>query len=152
MWRQWCLITIIILLVTGCGYSPLYSNKNNQNINIEIVDYEGDKVVNSIIRSRLKVHKDNENVKLFKTKIKTVYEKNDLTKNAAGNVEKYELKVTTDFDITRGEFNKIITISEKFTMENFLDDFEERNYEKKIKENFAFSIYQKFILQILQIK
>ena len=65
MWRQWCLITIIILLVTGCGYSPLYSNKNNQNINIEIVDYEGDKVVNSIIRSRLKVHKDNENVKLF---------------------------------------------------------------------------------------
>lgn len=152
MLRKLCLITIIFLSVTNCGYSPLYSNKDNQKINIEITDYEGDKVINSVIRSRLKAHKDNENVKLFKTKINTIFEKNDLSKDAAGNIEKYELKVTTTFDITRGEFNKVISISEKFTMENFSDDFEERNYEKKIKENFAFSIYQKFIIQVLQIK
>ena len=70
MLRKLCLITIIILSVANCGYSPLYSNKDNQKINIEITDYEGDKVINAVIRSRLKVHKDNENVKLFKTKIK----------------------------------------------------------------------------------
>ena len=37
-------------------------------------------------------------------------------------------------------------------MKNFEDDFEERNYEQKIKENIADINYQKLILQIKKIK
>ena len=37
-------------------------------------------------------------------------------------------------------------------MENMSDDFEEANYEKKIKENFALSIYQKLIMQLIKIQ
>ena len=148
--RQFTILCFIFLI--GCGYAPIYSTSSNQSINIEITSYEGDTYINSVIRSRLLVHQNNENVKLFKTKINTTYEKNDLAKDTAGNTENYELKVTSIFYITRGDFNKTISISEKFIMENLSDDFEEKNYEKKIKENFASSIYQNLISQILQIK
>ena len=145
-------IILCFVFLAGCGYSPMYSTSSNQSINIEITSYEGDAYINSILRSRLLIHQNNENVKLFKIKINTIYEKTDLAKDAAGNTENYELKVTSIFIVTRGEFSKTITISEKFIMENLSDDFEEKNYEKKIKENFSSSIYQKLISQILQIK
>ena len=152
MIKKICFISIVFLLITNCGFSPIYSSNKNQNINIEIIDYEGDTDINYTIRSRLMLHKNNENVKLFKIKINTKYEKNDLTKDAAGNIESYELKATSEFSIKRGDLTRKISITEKFTMENFSDDFEENNYEKKIKENFAVNIYQKLIIQILQIK
>ena len=37
-------------------------------------------------------------------------------------------------------------------MENISDDFEEANYEKRIKENFSLSIYQKLIMRLIKIQ
>ena len=56
------------------------------------------------------------------------------------------------FDSSKNNQNKIIEISESFTMENLSDDFEEENYEKEIKENFSLSIYQKLIMQLVKIQ
>ena len=152
MLKKIYLISTIFLFLTNCGYTPIHSNKSNQNINIEILDYSGDSQINSVIKSRLTVHKNNENAKLFKVTINTTYEKIDLVKDIAGNIENYDLKAISVFKVKRGNLNKTFTVMEKFTMANFSDDFEEKNYEKKIKENFAVSIYQKFISRVLQIK
>ena len=43
-------------------------------------------------------------------------------------------------------------IKETFTMKNLEDDFEEKNYEKTIKENLANLIYQKLMIQILKFE
>tara|TARA_B100001559_G_C16468722_1_gene607842 strand:+ start:301 stop:762 length:462 start_codon:yes stop_codon:yes gene_type:complete len=144
-------IFLIFLSVVSCGFTPVALYKENLNINVNILDYEGDYQVNSALRSKLSVHKNNESNKEYEIVIKTKYEKNDLSKDASGNIENYQLMASTTFEISkRDAVTNTITFSEKFTMENFSDDFQEESYEKEIKENFAESIYNKFISHILQ--
>ena len=47
----------ILLLISACGFSPMYSSKNTQLYNIKILNLEGDNKINSIIKQRLKITK-----------------------------------------------------------------------------------------------
>ena len=141
----------LFLFLSNCGFTPLYSTNKMNDINVEILTHEGDRDINLKLISKLKTNSSNEG-KLYKVKISTNYEKITLTNNLAGEPEEYQLESSVLFTIIENNSEKKISVNEKFVMKNLSDDFEERNYEKKIKENFAFSIYQKFILQILQIK
>jgi hypothetical protein len=151
MLKKISLIFTLIVFLSGCGYSPMFSKKNGQNLNIEITNYEGDSKLNSVIRSRFKIYSD-EKARLFKIKINTSYQKNDLSKNTAGVIDKYQLSAVSIFDISSGDFNKTITLTEEISMVNFEDNFEEKNYENKIKEDFATSISKRLIIQLLKIK
>jgi hypothetical protein len=133
--------------MSACGFSPMYSSKNSQLYNIKIINLEGDNKINSIIRLRLKNHK-NINAELHNLSINTIFEKRDLTKNIAGNTVNYQINATTIFNVTKGEFNKIITINRNFSTQIFEDKFEERSYEIRLKEDIAKYMYEKFILEI----
>ena len=146
------ILPILFITFSGCGFTPIALERKDLNINIEILDYEGDYKINSTLRSKLSVHKNNQKGELFKISVKTVYEKRDLSKDASGNIENYELVASSSFEVIKNEQVNKVKFNEKFTMENFADDFEEDNYEKKIKENFAESIYDKLISYIIQIK
>ena len=137
----------VLLLMSACGFSPMYSSKNSQLYNIKIINLEGDNKINSIIRLRLKNHK-NINAELHNLSINTIFEKRDLTKNIAGNTVNYQINATTIFNVTKGEFNKIITIYRNFSTQIFEDKFEERSYEIRLKEDIAKYMYEKFILEI----
>ena len=142
----------LFFILNGCGFTPIALEREDLNINIEILEYEGDYKINSALRSKLSVHRNNQEGGLFKIIIKTEYEKKDLSKDSVGNIEDYELIASTTIEVIKDEETHKVTFNEKFTMENFDDDFEEDNYEKKIKENFAESIYDKLISFIFQIK
>ena len=140
----------ILLLMSACGFSPMYSSKNTQLYNINILNLEGDNKINSIIRQRLKNHK-NINTESYDISINTIFDKRDLTKNMAGKTVSYQIKATSIFNVTKGEFNKIITVTRDFETQNFEDKFEERSYENRLKEDIGKYIYEKFILEISRI-
>ncbi len=141
---------IFIFLLASCGYSPMLSTVNNKILNIEVVSHEGDKVINQVLRSKLKIHR-NENEELIKISINSSYNKKDLSKNLTGKVEDYKIKATTSFIVSRNKNEKNFSFSEEYTIKNFDDDFEERNYEKKIRRNVANINYQKLILQLYKL-
>lgn len=141
---------IFIFLLASCGYSPMLSTVNNKILNIEVVSHEGDKVINQILRSKLKIHR-NENEELIKISINSSYNKKDLSKNLTGKVEDYKIETTTSFIVNRNKNEKNFSFSEEYTIKNFDDDFEERNYEKKIRRNVANINYQKLILQLYKL-
>jgi len=144
-------ILIMIYLATiSCGFTPVAFYKENLSINIEVLDYEGDYQLNSALRSKLAIHKNGKEGDLYKVIIKSKYEKKDLSKDASGNIENYDLIASTTFEITKDESTNTVTFNEKFSIENFSDDSEEDSYEKEIKINFAESIYNKFISHILK--
>ena len=138
---------IFIFLLASCGYSPMLSTMDNKILNIEVVSHEGDKEINQVIRSKLKIHK-NENEELIKISINSSYNKKDLSKNLTGKVEDYKIKATTSFIVSQNKNEKNFSFSEEYTIKNFDDDFEERNYEKKIRRNVANINYQKVMLQL----
>ena len=151
MLKKILLILTLLLFTSNSGYSPLYSIKKGHDLNIQITDYEKDKKINSIIKSRLRIY-DDENSRVFKIKIVTNYEKSDLSKDTAGTIDQYQLKAIIKFSISSGAFNRTISFEEEISMKNFIDDFEEKNYENKIKADFATNISKKLIIQLLKVK
>lgn len=141
---------IFIFLLASCGYSPMLSTMDNKILNIEVVSHEGDKEINQVLRSKFKIHR-NENEELIKISINSSYKKKDLSKNLTGKIEDYKIKATTSFVVIRNKNEKNFSFSEEYTIENFDDDFEERNYEKKIRRNVANINYQKLMLQLYKL-
>lgn len=151
MLKKISFIFALFLFLSSCGYSPMYSKKNGQNLNIEITEYEGDSKLNSVIRSKFRIYSD-ETARLFKIKINTSYQKTDLSKDSTGKVDKYQLNAIAIFDISSVDFNETITLTEEIYMKNFADDFEEKNHENKVKDDFATSISKKLVIQLLKVK
>jgi|TARA_E500000331_G_scaffold277563_1_gene270360 hypothetical protein len=141
---------IFIFLLASCGYSPMLSTMDNKILNIEVVSHEGDKEINQVLRSKFKIHR-NENEELIKISINSSYKKKDLSKNLTGKVEDYKIETTTSFIVIRNKNEKNFSFSEEYTIKNFDDDFEERNYEKKIRRNVANINYQKLMLQLYKL-
>ena len=140
----------LFLFITNCGFTPLYS-VNDIDANFEILSYEGDREINLNLISKLKSN-SNPKGKTYKVNIITSYQKKALTNNLAGEPEEYQLQSNVQFAILRDNSEIKLYINEKFVMNNFSDDFEERNYETNIKKNMTNLIYNKFLMQIKKLK
>lgn len=145
-------VIIIFLFIYNCGYSPLYSQ--NQKINFYIKDLvfeNGDDELVSFTKSRLNNYLKVGKGKKFKIKSKIVYEKKSSSKNTAGETEEYELIVSSEFIINTNNLSTQITLAESFRMENFNDEFEERQYEREIKRTMAQIIANKLVIKLSQL-
>ena len=146
------ILLIFLFYLTACGYSPLYKGTSESHFEIEIQNFNGDSYINNGIKNSLLKYnkKDNSNKILYKLNISTVYEKKSISKNLTGEDTSYELKVTSNININSELLNDEIIIIEKFNMTNIDDNFEEKEYENRIKNNFANSITRKLIKKISQ--
>ena len=151
MIKKILLLISLFLFLTNCGFTPLYSTKEMNDINIEILKYEGDKDINLNLVSKLKAN-SNPDGELYKIIIVTNYEKTTLTNNLAGIPEEYQLQSNVAFTVIKNNSESKFNVNEKFVMKNLSDDFEEKNYETSIKKNMTNLIYNKFLLQIKKLK
>ena len=140
-------------LTIQCGFTPLYSTKQRDiNFSISETNFKGDKIINNYLKTNLSKYKNEDYEKKFTIKTSTKYDKKTLSKDETANITDYELSVKTIFSISlNNKFIKEISISEKKEMNNQTDKFEEQKYEKVIKQNFAASIANKLIIELLLI-
>ncbi len=93
-------ILFIFILVSGCGYSPLL-NSEKTNFNIEKIDFEGDRKINNLIQQKLNKFKNNKNTKRnYKVLINSIYEKNIINKDSAGNPKNYNIQIITNLEVS----------------------------------------------------
>ena len=135
------LIISLLIFLSNCGFTPIYLNNKNINFSIEQVNYTGDRELNNFLKTILNQYK-NEKVdnKIF-IETSSVYKKNILSKNKAGEVSDYQIEAEVIFLIKPS--NKKIKITEKKIMESIDDKFEEARNERSIKQSFASSISKK---------
>ena len=140
-------------LTIQCGFTPLYSTKQRDiNFSISETKFKGDKIINNYLKTNLSKYKNEDYEKKFTIKTSTKYDKKTLSKDETANITDYELSVKTIFSISmNNKFIKEISISEKKEMNNQTDKFEEQKYERVIKQNFATSISNKLIIELLLI-
>ena len=150
--RQIKFVIIFFLLLNACGYTPIYKGLSDNNFEIEITNISGDRYINNRIKSYINRYKITEgsNKIIYNINIDSDYEKTSISKNLAGDDTSYELKVTTVVNLNSLNSNDKIIFTEKFNMNNISDDFEEKEYEQTIKDNFAKSISRKLISRISQ--
>ena len=133
----------IVILITNCGYTPQYAKKN-LDFSLDLINISGDRDFNNALKSKLNAYNNNKE-KNFKIESKSKYEKKITLKNSSGTAKEYELKITVSFNITHENEQKDLKMVETFKMQKIDDAFEESNYEKSIKSNFAENITERLI-------
>ena len=146
MQKQVILISLILFL-THCGFSPIYVNSTNINFSIENVNYRGDRDLNNFLKTNLNQYKNDKSDRKILIEATSEYEKITLTKNTASVVTNYKLIAKVKFLIK--STNKKINITEEKIISSMDDKFEEARKERAIKENFARSISDKLISELV---
>jgi len=147
------LISILFInLILGCKFEPIYSEKNEANFSIEKISFEGNREINNLINKKLERYKEKETGKKIDIKTSSTYTKKSQSKNTSGTTTRYNLEASVNFNITTKNSTSDITIKKDFVMNNLSDEFEEKIYEDKIKDNLSESIVNELLLYLPRIK
>jgi len=149
MYKKIFLILIIFNFLNNCGFTPLHSTKQTANFSAEIVSFEGDRKINNYLKANLSKFENDTVDRKFTIKVNTNYNKKIISKDKTGKVSNYELSVISVFQTSyQGKLIKKFELSERKTIDNIEDKFEEQKYEKSVKQNFALAISDKLITEL----
>ena len=148
MLRKILFIIISLNILNHCEYKPVYSDQNKVNNKIIITSFTGDKNINNLIVANIKKKSKERSDEIVNISFSTEYTKNILARNNAGTITDYQVNVITKFIIEKDNNSENFSVNEKFNFQKMTDKYEEKNYEKTIKENLARSISQKLILRL----
>ena len=150
--RKYFYIFILIpFLISGCDYTPIYSNKASYNFFIEKIELNGDAEINNLIDKKFKKYTKKTSDKKFDIFTSSSYKKISQSKNLSGKTTNYLITIETDFKITKENKTKTLIFKEEFLIKNFSNKFEENNFEKIKKENAIDLIISKLIVQLSQM-
>ena len=147
MKKEYIVLISLIFFLTNCGFSPIYVKNTNTNFSIENVNYQGDRELNNFLKTNLNQYKNENSDRKILLEATSEYEKITLTKNAASEVTNYKLIAKVIFLIK--STNKKINITEEKIISSMDDKFEEARKERAIKQNFARSISNKLISELV---
>ena len=142
------LTLLLVTLIYGCGFTSVYKEQKNQNINIIVNNLDGDFEFNSFLNNELKLVSNKDSVNLYNLSFISKYNKEIITKDASGQATDYELTLDVNFKII-GDKAQNINFNESIKIKHNSENFEQSNYEKEIKRNFAKSITDKLIAKLL---
>ena len=137
-----------LLLIYSCGYTSVYKNQNSNDFQINIVGMQGDNDINNMIKNELKSYSNKNSENKYDISINSDYQKIIISKNSAGVATDYKLLVDTKISINLNNKNNVFNFSESINMKSNSNSFEQNNYERNLKKNFASSIRDKFIIKI----
>ena len=145
--KKYIIFISLIFFLTHCGFSPIYVKNTNINFSIENVNYKGDRDLNNFLKTNLDQYKNDKSDRKILLEVTSKYEKTILTKNAASEVTNYKLIAKVTFLIK--PTNKKINITEQEIISSMDDKFEETRKERATKQNFARSISNKLISELV---
>ena len=138
----------LVLLLNACGFQPIYNSNNIEQFSLKILSTEGDREINNFISRNLRIYTNDLYEKDYSLKINSNYKKNILTKNKQGKATDYQLTISTNFEISSEKNNSTIEIIKNFNIKNLEDSFQEKEYERSIKQNLVNIITSELINKI----
>ena len=145
-------IILSLNLLNHCDYKPVYSKQNNINHKIVVDGFNGDKDINNLIVNSLKRISKRSSKSTINISFNTIYTKKILAKNNKGTITDYQSNVVTTFLITKKNSTENFVVEEKFNFQKMTDKYEEKNYERDIKKNFASSVSEKLVFRLAIIE
>ena len=144
----------IILLLTfvltyGCGYTSALNNQD-QDIKISVKNIKGEFQINNFIENQIKLSTNPQSSKNFDINILSTYEKIIIAKDTAGVATDYKINISLEF-IILSENNIKVTYSDSINIKNNSENFEQIEYEREIKKNFASDVKDKLILYLISL-
>ena len=149
MIKKIALLSSFLLLLNSCGYTPIYSKKN-QSIEINKIETFGEVKINKLLYNKLKVYSDNPNAeKSFSLVINSKSNKNIIAKDKKGNPTQFSIKVSVTLDVKDSLNNeKERVFLENSAYDNNDNKFDLRKYEDSLIKNMTEKIFSEMILFI----
>ena len=147
------LAVFFILTLTACSYKPIFS-ESNYNFEISEILFSGDRYINRIIKNKLDLIKNekNQNKKKYDLLIQTNKEKLIVSKDSKGDPLKFDLIVTTYFEIN---YERRLLLRKEIIKNNVynndVDKFKLEQNEKIILENISEKISENIISSIINL-
>ena len=148
MKKKFILILIAFFTLSSCGYTPIYSGADTQTFKFNILKIEGDEEMNNMVNLKLKEVTNKNSLNTLDLNINTDYTRNILSKNKEGKATSYSLKTHIEFEIITNAERKKYIFAEEIKTENMNNEFELKEYEKAIKNNFIDSKIFELISQL----
>ena len=147
------LAVFFILTLSACSYKPIFS-ESNYNFEINEIIFSGERYINRIIKNKFDLIKNekDQNKKKYDLLIQTNKEKLIVSKDSKGDPLKFDLIVTTYFEINyerRLLFRKEIIKNNIYN--NDVDKFKLEQNEKIILENISEKISENIISSIINL-
>jgi hypothetical protein len=133
------LFFVLFIGLTGCGYQPIFLEKNNQNFQVEKIQLDGDKKINRQIIASLNIKKSNTKNPSYILKISSSKNIQIISKDKLGNADVYRSNVSINLTILNSSDKKEIIKERKFN-KNFSynttsNKFDLSQYQKDIEKN-----------------
>ena len=151
MIKKGLLLIIIFFLNFNCGFTPIYSG--SADFQIAKLELKGDNAFNNFLNLSLKKYSNITKSTKYEITAFSDYEKKIISKNSSGSPTEYELIIIVTFEIENNDglvAKKIF--EEKIKMESLDSKFEEKNFERLQKQNFATIISTKLISELSNIR
>tara|TARA_B100001029_G_C14688904_1_gene248711 strand:+ start:72 stop:527 length:456 start_codon:yes stop_codon:yes gene_type:complete len=141
----------ILIFVSGCGYSPIFSNKNS-NFSLQEINSTGNNRLNRIINNALNNYKGSNSEKNISLTIFTDLKKEISSKDTKGNPKTYKIEVNSKIlakdsmgNVNEKEFSKSTNYN------NRSNKFELKKFENETTKNLAEKISEEIIIYLQSI-
>ena len=144
-------LLILLFFIYGCGYSPIFSNKNS-NFSIYELSVSGNNKLNKIINGRLNSYKGSDNQKKFSLTIKTYLNKEVASRDSKGNPKTYRINLESNISIKDLNGNiKNKSFSKSVDYNNKSNKSDLKKYENETSKNLAEKIADEIIIYLQSI-
>ena len=145
-------IVIALFVLNNCGYTPIYSSKNN-NLYIDISQKNRSKL-NSKIENNIKKFSNQNNENIIQLEISSNKKINIISKDKKGDPSRFSMIISLTINILNKnyyEINKTKSFTEKFDYNNNSNKFSLKQYEKDIEDNLINKIIERSIIYLAEL-
>ena len=142
-------LLLVIFLIWGCGYQPIYLKKNNSEQKIKTITLNGDQKINKIIINSLGIKEDRNLPTEYSLILKSLKKIDIISKDKSGNPLAYKTSIIVDISLTEKE--RIIKQKEfvsSFTYNDTDNKFNLSQYQKNIELNLINEISEKIFIYL----
>ena len=145
------LLCIALLIISGCSYKPIFTNKKN-DFKFENISSDNKSKINVIIKKNLLEKDDNSSNNNYDLNFSTKDEKEIVSSNENGDPTIFKIKITTNYSVSQNDkiifTNKIV---EQVNYNNIDDKFELLKYEENILNNLLKNISLEILMSITNL-
>ena len=145
-------IVIALFVLNNCGYTPIYSSKNN-NFYIDISQKDRSKL-NSKIENNIKTFSNQNSENTIQLEISSDKKIDIMSKDKKGDPLKFSMTISLTINILNKnnyEINKTKSFTEKFDYNNNSNKFSLKQYEKDIEDNLINKIVERSIIYLSEL-
>ena len=145
-------IVIALFMLNNCGYTPIYSSKNN-NFYIEILQKDKSKL-NSKIENNIKKYSNQNSKNTIKLEISSNKKIDVTSKDSKGDPLKFQMTVSLKINnISKNNYkiNKTKSFFSNFNYNNNSNKFSLKQYEKEIENILINRITEESIMYLSEL-